>query len=162
VNALQDHYGSVPVIWKTHAANSLGEINSNYGYLVYNSGNGSQYDYVLRELRAYPNSRRACMVYNRPSMHVDYRKDGINDFVCTNAVSYYVRDGALHCVVQMRSNDAVFGYINDVYWQRRVLSRLAIDLELPVGEIVWQAQSLHIYPRHIKYVKMYSVSGMWR
>ena len=32
---LEKEYGKVPVIWKEHAANSKGDINSNYGYLVY-------------------------------------------------------------------------------------------------------------------------------
>jgi len=154
VNRLQDLYGKIPVIWKTHAANSRGDINSNYGWMVYSKENGSQYDNVLRELKTNPNSRRASMIYQRPSMHVDYRKDGINDFCCTNAVTYYIdNDNYLNCVVQMRSNDAVFGYLNDKYWQVRVLERLAIDLDLSVGDIFWQAQSLHIYPRHFHHVK---------
>ena len=53
----------------------------------------------------------------------------------------------------MRSNDAVFGYINDLFWQQRILDRLAIDLEVESGEIIWQAQSLHVYPRHFHLIK---------
>ena len=32
INDLGELYGKVPVIWKEHAANTKGEINSNYGY----------------------------------------------------------------------------------------------------------------------------------
>ena len=55
----------------------------------------------------------------------------------------------------MRSNDAVYGYKNDRYWQMYVLSQLAKDLNVEVGDIHWQAASLHIYPRHFKLLDAY-------
>lgn len=160
VNKLQDFYGKIPVIWKTHAANNAGDINSNYGWMIYSKENGSQYDFALRELKENPNSRRATMIYQNPFMHTEYRRDGINDFCCTNAVTYYIKEDpnkgtVVNAVVQMRSNDAVFGYMNDVYWQRKVLDRLAIDLSLESGIIIWQAQSLHVYPRHYHLIEEY-------
>ena len=54
----------------------------------------------------------------------------------------------------MRSNDAIFGYINDLFWQQTVLRRLCDDLSLVSGQIVWQAQSLHIYPRHFHLIDL--------
>ena len=151
---LKKEYGKVPVIWKEHAANSKGDINSNYGYLVYSALNGTQYEYVLQELKQNPKSRRATMVYTNPSMHTQYREHGKNDFVCTNAVTYYIKGTLIHAVVQMRSNDAVFGYINDLFWQRTVLRRLCKDLGYEPGQIVWQAQSLHVYPRHFHLIDL--------
>ena len=152
---LEKEYGKVPVIWKKYAANSKGDINSNYGYLVYSALNGTQYEYVLQELKQNPKSRRATMVYTNPSMHTQYREHGKNDFVCTNAVTYYIKGTLIHAVVQMRSNDAVFGYINDLFWQRTVLRRLCKDLGYEEGQIVWQAQSLHVYPRHFSLIEDY-------
>ena len=64
----------------------------------------------------------------------------------------------IHAVVQMRSNDAVFGYINDLFWQRTVLRRLCKDLGYEEGQIVWQAQSLHVYPRHFHLIDDYHFS----
>ena len=94
------------------------------------------------------------MIYTRPSMHEDYDRAGINDFICTNAVSYYIRNGTIQTVVQMRSNDVVFGYMNDYFWAKTVASRLAIDLDIGMNsDMFWQAQSLHIYPRHFHHVK---------
>ena len=43
---------------------------------------------------------------------------GMSDFICTNAVSYMIRDDELISVVQMRSNDVVYGYKNDYAWQK--------------------------------------------
>jgi thymidylate synthase len=94
------------------------------------------------------------MIYTNPRMHTQYREHGKNDFVCTNAVTYYKKGELLHAVVQMRSNDAIFGYINDLFWQQTVLRRLCDDLSLVSGQIVWQAQSLHIYPRHFHLIDL--------
>ena len=148
-----------PKAWKM-TANDHGEINSNYGNLIYNAKHYKQYYNVLSELRNNPDSRRASMVYQRPSIWVDYNDNGKNDFICTNAVTYYIRDNQLHCVVQMRSNDVVFGYKNDFAWQEHVLYQLCGDLNdrnfddhIEVGNIYWQVQNLHVYERHFDLVK---------
>ena len=67
------------------------------------------------------------MIYTRPSIWMEYNEDGKNDFICTNAVTYYIRDNYLQSVVQMRSNDVVFGYKNDYAWQLYVLEQMAKD-----------------------------------
>lgn len=142
-----------PKQWVATASKD-GDINSNYGYLLYSHGNCNQYTHVFSELLSNPNSRRACAVYNRPNIWLDWDADGKNDFICTNAVTYYIRNNHLHAVVQMRSNDVVFGYKNDYAWQSTVLGRLAanlnkhLDAELKTGMIIWQAQNLHVYERH--------------
>ena len=93
------------------------------------------------------------MIYQRPSIWKEYNENGKNDFICTNAVTYYIRDDKLNCVVQMRSNDVVFGYKNDFAWQQFVLNELAEELSVESGDIVWQAQNLHVYERHFDLVK---------
>lgn len=93
------------------------------------------------------------MIYTRPSIWLEYNENGKNDFICTNSVTYYIRDGALHCVVQMRSNDVIFGYRNDYAWQEHVLCELADELDVDDGDIHWQVQNLHVYERHFDLVK---------
>ena len=53
-----------------------------------------------------------------------------NDFICTNAVSYYIRNSKLETVVQMRSNDAWAGYRNDYAWQLHVRDKLLQELTI--------------------------------
>jgi thymidylate synthase len=108
---------------------------------------------VLGELSDSPDGRRATMIYNRPSIWAEYNENGKSDFICTNAVTYYIRNGELQAVVQMRSNDVVFGYKNDYAWQQHVLELLADDLEIAPGFITWQVQNLHVYERHFDLVK---------
>ena len=152
-----------PAAWK-YAADQYGNINSNYGHLIYSQKYYGQYWQALDELVSNPDGRRAMMVYNRPSIWAEYNENGKSDFICTNAVAYYIRDNILHGVVQMRSNDVVFGYKNDYAWQRYVLDKLVKDYNInrqilldrdPIeaGHLIWQVQNLHIYERHFDLVK---------
>lgn len=142
----------VPAIWRA-VATPDGYINSNYGWAIDSAANYNQYTHCWRTLKKDPFSRRAVMIYTRPKMQHDYNADGMSDFMCTNVVQYMIRQGALHAIVQMRSNDVVFGYKNDYAWQKHVLDRLAHDLMIEPGEIMWQVGSLHVYERHFDLVK---------
>lgn len=150
---VDDIPGITPAIWKK-VASTEGKINSNYGWAIYSEDNGLQYLNVLDELTANPNSRRAVMIYTRPTMWTDYNHNGMSDFMCTNAVQYMIRDGQLVAVVQMRSNDVVFGYRNDYAWQKYVADMLTRDLGLDIEpKIIWNVGNLHVYSRHFNLVK---------
>ena len=138
------------------------------GQIIYSDKYHHQYGRVFDELLANIDGRRSTMIYTRPSIWEEYNEDGKNDFICTNAVTYYIRDGKIHCVVQMRSNDVVYGYKNDYAWQLHVLKELTKDYndcylsnaadadyrrEMEVGDIIWQVQNLHVYERHFDLVK---------
>lgn len=167
INDIYKGHKDPPKAWQM-TANAKGFINSNYGWLIWSDHNFNQYDNVLKELKHNPHSRRATMIYQRPSIWHDHNHEGKNDFICTNAVAYYIRpkntvivDGErtespqkiLNCVVQMRSNDVVFGYKNDYAFQNHVLHQLAEDLEVEAGTIHWQVQNLHVYSQHFDLVK---------
>jgi len=150
--------GGPPAIWK-QVADKHGFINSNYGWCVFSEQNGNQYNNVLNELRNFPNSRRAVMIYTRPSMWIDYNCNGMSDFMCTNTVQYLRRQGKLFATVQMRSNDAWAGYRNDVAWQKHVLNKLANDLGDSPGDIYWNAGSLHCYERDFYLIDWFNKTG---
>jgi len=148
VNAIP---GNIPKIWQD-ISDRDGYINSNYGWCIFSKENHDQYQNVLNELNNNPRSRRATMIYTRPTMWNDYDRNGMSDFMCTNAVQYVVRDNKLDCIVQMRSNDVVYGYKNDRAWQKYVLENLAKELRVEVGNIHWQVGSLHVYEAHFDMV----------
>lgn len=149
---VNDIPGGAPAIWASVADND-GMINSNYGWCIFSKDNYNQYDHVLNELKDFGESRRAVMIYTRPNMWYDYNHNGRSDFMCTNAVQYLVRNGRLETIVQMRSNDVVFGYKNDFAWQNHVRNKLANDLSVEPGNIHWNVGSLHVYERHFQLVK---------
>ena len=153
INTLAEIYGKSPAAWQ-YCANDHGEINSNYGHLVYSDKYHNQFEKALSELIANPDSRRAQMVYNRPSIWVEFDEDGKNDFICTNAQTVYIRNNQLHMVSQMRSNDAIFGYKNDFAWARYLMNSFVHRYNsetysnIRVGQLHWQVQNLHVYERH--------------
>ena len=147
-------YDPTPAAWQ-YTADNNGEINSNYGRLINSPLYFNQYNNAKEELERNSNSRRATMVYTRPSIWEEYQDNGKNDFICTNAVSFYINSlsSQVDCVVQMRSNDAVYGYKNDYAWHKHILNKLSTDLGYDSGLIYWQVQNLHIYERHFKYLE---------
>ena len=158
-----------PVMWKA-CADSLGYINSNYGWMIWSKDNCEQYKHCMEKLIEDPHTREACMIYNRPSMQTEYNKNGMHDFCCTYAVQCFLNEdegGRYHLkyIVYMRSNDAVFGFDNDALWHIHVQEKLARDLfdkiipavgiAAPIicDPIIWNAGSLHIYERHFKHLE---------
>jgi thymidylate synthase len=156
--SVNDFPGGAPEMWLKSASTS-GKINSNYGWMVNSWENGSQYEYVRRELSRNPDSRRAVMIYQRPSMWTDYNRDGMSDFCCTWGHHYFIRNGYLDVVVNMRSNDAWSGYRNDKAWADIVLKRLSSDLGVPPGHVFWHADTLHFYDRQFYLIDHYGRSG---
>ena len=70
---INDIYGDerdAPAAWK-YAADKHGNINSNYGKLIFSKEYHNQYFNVRNELVNNPDGRRAEMVYNRPSVWTD-------------------------------------------------------------------------------------------
>lgn len=152
-----------PAAWK-YSADKHGNINSNYGHLIFSDKYFHQFAQAFQELQSNPDSRRAQMVYNRPSIWIEFNEGGKNDFICTNAQTFYIRDEKLHMVSQMRSNDVVFGYKNDYAWAQYLMDkfvRMWNDMEamysnageITKGDLIWQVMNLHVYSRHFHLVK---------
>ena len=148
---------NTPTIWK-NIADELGLINSNYGALIFSDWNDKQFDSCLNQLIKDKTTRRAMMIYTRPSIQRQWNFNGRNDFICTNNVQVFIRNNKLVYIVNMRSNDVVFGYKNDLYWHKFVYNSLMFNLtqfypELESTNILWNAGSLHVYERHFDLVK---------
>jgi thymidylate synthase len=138
-----------------------GGFNSNYGQYIfkpYATPEGvkhSQFDQVVDELVANPDSRRSCMVLLNP-WHL-YSSN--SDIVCTYALQFFIRDDALDMHVFMRSNDVVWGLTNDAFCfnmiQRMVCAALRIRQYplLQVGSYTHNAGTLHVYKRHYGLVR---------
>lgn len=150
--SIDDMEPPIPRIWEDISSEE-GYINSNYGWCLFSPDNGFQYSACMHELERNPMSRRAVMIYTRPSMHVDHKRDGMSDFICTNTVQLLLRDGVLSYIVNMRSCDAVYGYKNDIAWHRYIHEKACLDLDAKPGFITYQVGSLHVYPRHFKLVE---------
>lgn len=161
---INDIPGEVPQIWQ-QVSDKDGWINSNYGWCIYSNLNFNQYDFALNELIQHHDSRRACMLYARPSMNVEYNNNGMSDFCCTYASQVFIRDNKLEYYVSMRSNDIFNGYRNDRAFHSHVHKKLLEDLNnltnknYQLGNIYWAVGSLHMYQPQFYLIEHYIRTG---
>ena len=124
-----------------------GRIFSNYGYYWFNKEylNGlSGKDWVINILKKDPDSRQAYI----PMNNKDHCFEGNKDVVCSKGPQFRIIDGALNIHVSFRSSDAVYGLGTDLptYWWLWEL--VASELFIPRGQMIFSADSLHIYEKH--------------
>ena len=137
------------------------EINSNYGWCVFSEENGSQYDSCLEVLKKDKTTRNAIIMYNRPEIYKDYKRDGMHDMICTMYSHFFIRHNRLYMIHNMRSNDIRYGFIcSDLAWNCFVYQNMYEDLkstypDLEVGTIIWTSDSMHLYSRHFEDLKNY-------
>ena len=135
------------------------EINSNYGWCVFSEENGSQYDNCLEVLKKDKTTRNAIIMYNRPEIYKDYKRDGMHDMICTFMSHFFIRNNKLYMIHNMRSNDVRYGFIcSDLAWNCFVYQNMYEDLkstypDLEVGTIIWTSDSMHLYSRHFDDLK---------
>jgi thymidylate synthase len=154
---VNDIPGGAPKIWK-QCADKQGIINSNYGWCIWSKANGNQYDKAINALAMDKGSRQAIMYFTRPTMHEDAVKNGRHDHMCTYNYNLKIENDNLYLMVNMRSNDAVFGYNNDVAFADYVFNLALKDLQkyfpsLRKGAIIWHSDNFHVYPRHFELLK---------
>jgi len=127
--------------------NANGSFNSNYGQYWFGRQQGLAH--VVNPLQKDRSSRRAAI----PMLTQAHLND--NDVVCTECVTFFIREDCLHMIVHMRSSDIIFGLGTDIptfaTLYRMVFAMLG-DVER--GYIYYSAASCHIYERH------YEMAGM--
>lgn len=181
VEDLRSFAGFTPKIWE-EIAEIDGTVNSNYGWCCLSKENGSQFWNAMKHLELDRNSRRAIMIYNRPTMHEDWIANRGNnnlrwqykdseeykklrgDFMCCQNNHFIIRGDKLIMTVHMRSLDAVFGYNADYIWFDFIFNKAVQYLnktypELERGDMVIYADSVHVYDRHYEDLKKEATFG---
>ena len=153
---VHDIPGGTPTIWE-QVSDKDGFINSNYGWTTFSKENYNQFDTVLKDLAENKSSRQGVIIFIRPTMHTDSKKNGMHDFICTYCYNFKIEENKLYMIVNMRSNDCVFGYDNDYAFADYVFNKMLEELkkthkDLEKGVIFWRADNFHVYPRHFKYL----------
>ncbi len=99
-----------------------------------------QIDYVVRRLRANPNSRRASAVTWIPP--VDTKKEEVP---CMMVDDFKIREGRLHLAALFRSHDFAGAYPANLYGLTRLLEYVAERVGAEPGSISTVSCSAHIY-----------------
>lgn len=143
--------GNYSSMWKNISDDGK-TANSAYGSRIFKphprvaSGRFTQWDYVKEELKRDPDSRRAVIHIRTPEDSVDAKLD----VPCTLALQFFIREGKLCLLVNMRSTDLIFGLANDVPAFTFMQEMMAFQLGLDVGPYIHTSNSLHIYERHFE------------
>lgn len=141
-------------VWQSCAADD-GSINSNYGWCIFSKENYEQFNNAIKSIAANDMTKQAVMIYSRPSINYQWN-DGVHanhDMICTIYVSALLRGEKLQWHVHMRSNDIWFGLRNDLAWQQWVQEQFvqklnSMNIRCECGNILWFADSLHLYDRN--------------
>lgn len=155
-----DMEGQVPALFQACAGDD-GKVNSAYGhilfdpYLDYPHYMTPLFDRVVNTFMTEgKGTRHAVAIISDRDIHYLAKRNGRNDFICTNALNFMIdQDDRLHIIAQMRSMDAVFGYRADYSMWDALMDYLLGHLEraypeVQRGEITFQVANLHVYPRH--------------
>jgi thymidylate synthase len=132
-----------------------GVLRGAYGPRMRRWGGGlDQLGRVVELLRADPDSRRAVVQLYDPVRDAV----GHSDVPCTLGFCFYLRQGRLHMLTSMRSQDAWTGLPYDLFCFTTVHELVAGWLGVGLGEYRHHVGSLHIYEANLEEAS--AVTGM--
>lgn len=139
-----------------------GTVNSNYGTRLFGHKEApgafweasniqpiSQWNETVALLQRDKDTRQAIMNIHVPSD----RHEGNKDVPCTLTLHWFIRSDELHLIVNMRSNDLILGFTNDVFQFTMLQECMMVQLRetypnLKLGQYYHNAGSMHVYDRH--------------
>jgi thymidylate synthase len=104
----------------------------------------TQWEYVRQTLEADKGSRQAVASIWTPNPEPSL------DIPCTLNLQWFLRDGYLHCIVNMRSSDTWLGLPYDFFTFSMLSMDLASDLGASVGSLQMNLGSSHLYEKHFE------------
>lgn len=140
-----------------------GKVTSNYGrhifrdkYRYYTNGTydkyRTQFQFVIDTLKADLYSRQA-VISLRSADNTNNPKDNM----CTLSIQFLYRNGLLHMIVNMRSNDIVYGLTYDAPFFALLQLLVAQELGVNTGYYQHIAGSFHIYEKHYEELEIKSM-----
>lgn len=115
-----------------------------------------QFAQVASILREKPDSRQAVIQILRP----DDISEKTKDVPCTCTLQFLLRDGKLHLVVYMRSNDAFIGFPHDVFNFTMFQEIMARTVSAELGSYKHIAGSMHLYKKNMRLSNKYINEGL--
>lgn len=123
----------------------IAPASSKFAMLVYGARLGPQLRKIEAMLRDDPESRQAVATIWHEGLLDD--PAGASNH-CTVALTFMLRDGRLHLLADMRSNDAFWGLTYDIPQFTQVQATMANVLGVGLGRYTHVASSMHLYDRH--------------
>jgi len=145
-------------VWRKYTDDGI-HANSAYGYRMFGNHPDfiDQWNWVIEELQRDRDSRRAVINLNYPG---DKLNPETKDFVCTMFIQVFIRNNRLEWTVVMRSNDAYYGFRNDLYCFTSLQEMMATALYVDVGRYTHIAGSMHIYEKDFPKIELLIDEGI--
>jgi thymidylate synthase len=120
----------------------------------------NQVDNVLSLLRKNPHTRRATIqLFDAGDIVADIVGPRHEDIPCTCTLQLFSRNGYLHMLTSMRSNDAFKGLPHDVFAFTMLQEIFATTLSLKLGNYKHAVGSLHLYEDSVHLARQYLQEG---
>lgn len=135
-------------------ADEEGDLGRVYGaqWRTWRAPNGETIDQIARvieQIRSNPDSRRHLVSAWNPA-----EVDDMALPPCHYAFQFYVADGKLSCMFQMRSVDTFLGLPFNIASYALLTHMVAEQCDLQVGDLIWTGGDVHIYSNHVEQVKL--------
>lgn len=140
-------------MWELLEVPDGGGWHSNYGQYWFRNeftpDGRSGFDWVVDQLMEDKDTRQAVI----PMLSRDHLYIGNKDIVCTESISFRIRDNKLYMSVNMRSQDAMWGFTNDLFCFSILHEMVYMALcdryhGLTMGSYTHKVDSFHVYERH--------------
>ena len=132
-----------------------GVIFGGYGPRLFNWEGLNQFEKVADLLRKKPDSRQAVIqLFDADDLLEDHE-----DVPCTCTLQFMLRQGRLHLITYMRSNDAYLGLPHDVFCFTMLQEIMARKLSAEIGTYKHTVGSMHLYNRNIPSAKRFLDEG---
>lgn len=114
-----------------------------YGKKIFSYDNiVNQWKWIVKELKTDPDSRRCVITILDPK---EMLIENNIDMSCTLSLQFLLRNGQLHMITTMRSNDIFTGVVSDVFSFTMMQELMANELGVDVGIYHHQVGSSHLY-----------------
>jgi thymidylate synthase len=104
---------------------------------------------VIGQIRSNPDSRRHLVSAWNPA-----EVDAMALPPCHYAFQFYVANGRLSCLLNMRSIDSFLGLPFNLASYALLTHMMAEQCDLAVGDLIWTGGDVHIYSNHIEQVNL--------
>lgn len=150
IKYLQENGVSIWNEWADEDGN-LGRV---YGaqWRTWRAPNGQTVDQITRvieQIRHQPDSRRHLVSAWNPAEVEDMALPP-----CHYAFQFYVAEGKLSCMFQMRSVDTFLGLPFNIVSYALLTHMVAQQCGLEVADLIWTGGDVHIYSNHIEQVQL--------
>ena len=138
--------------WKNYSEDTKRITGSCYGKRIFEADKDgeSKWTSIIDLLQSDIHSRRAVISLLDPEVYVNRSTPDIS---CTVSLQFLVRDGKIDLIVNMRSNDIIWGLPYDFFFFSYLQELMSFELNMPIGTYYHLAGSMHIYERHYEMAK---------